>query len=151
LIAKIEDSGLNPRILRSVIEANEEQPIKMIELLKKHLPHLKGAKVGLLGLSFKPDTEDIRESRAIVLVKRLMDEGAEIISYDPKAMDNFKVIFPRISYARSPEEVLKADAVLIVTEWKEFEDLDYKGTLVIDGRRIERAKREAAVYEGVCW
>jgi UDPglucose 6-dehydrogenase len=151
LVAKIEDCRQNPRILRSVLEINEEQPIKMIDLLKKHLPNLRGANIGLLGLAFKPDTDDIRDSRAIVLVKRLMDEGAKIISYDPKAMNAFKLLYPDISYAQSPEEVLKADAVLIVTEWKEFEYLDYKGKLVIDGRRIEPAKRDAAVYEGVCW
>jgi UDPglucose 6-dehydrogenase len=151
LIAKIEATGLDSKILKSVIEVNEDQPLRMIELLKKHLPIIKGSKIGVLGLAFKPDTEDIRESRAIVLIKKLIDDGAEVIAYDPKAEDNFKALFPQISYAESPRDVLDADAVLIATEWKEFEDLDYKGKLVIDGRRIERARREAAVYEGVCW
>ena len=150
-IAKIEETGLDSKILKSAIEINEEQPLIMIELLKKHLPYLRGAKIGVLGLAFKPDTEDIRESRAIVLIKKLIENGAEVIAYDPKAVDNFKALFPQISYAESPRDVLDADAVLIATEWKEFEDLNYKGKLVIDGRRIERARREAAVYEGVCW
>ncbi len=151
LAAKIEEIGQNPRILRSVLEVNEVQPIKMVEILKKYYPNLRGIKVGLLGLAFKPDTEDVRESRAIVLVKRLLEEGVEIVSYDPKAMDNFKLLFPEISYASSPEEVLNADAVMIAAEWKEFEDLDFKGKLVIDGRRIKREMRDAAIYEGVCW
>jgi UDPglucose 6-dehydrogenase len=151
LIAKIEETGLNSKILKSAIEVNEEQPLRMVELLRKHLPIIRGAKIGVLGLAFKPDTEDIRESRAIVLIKKLIDDGADVIAYDPKAEDNFKALFPQISYAESPRDVLDADAVLIATEWKEFEELDYKGKLVIDGRRIERARREAAVYEGVCW
>lgn len=151
LISKIEETGLDPRILRSVIEVNETQPQKMVELLKRHIPSLKGAKIGVLGLAFKPDTEDIRESRAIVLVKKLIEKGALVIAYDPKAMDNFSSLFPEISYAKTADDVLEADAVLIATEWKEFEDLDYRGKLVIDGRRIDRARRDAAVYEGVCW
>lgn len=151
LMSKIEEMGLTSKILKSAIEVNEDQPLRMIDLLKKHLPNLRGVKIGVLGLSFKPDTDDIRESRAIVLIEKLIDEGAEVIAYDPKAEDNFKALFPQISYAQSPSEVLDADAVLIVTEWKEFEDLDYRGLLVIDGRRIERARRDAAVYEGVCW
>lgn len=151
LIAKIEETGLDSKILKSAIEVNEEQPLRMIELLKRHLPHLSGAKIGVLGLAFKPGTEDIRESRAIVLIQKLIEEGAEVFAYDPKAAENFKAIFPQISYAESPRDVLDADAVLIATEWKEFEELDFKGKLVIDGRRIERARREAAVYEGVCW
>lgn len=151
LISKIEETGLDSKILKSAIEVNEDQPLRMIELLKKHLPNLEGFKIGVLGLAFKPDTEDIRESRAIVLIEKLIDEGAEVMAYDPKAEDNFKALFPQISYAQSPRDVLDSDGVLIVTEWKEFEDLDYRGLLVIDGRRIERARRDAAVYEGVCW
>jgi UDPglucose 6-dehydrogenase len=67
------------------------------------------------------------------------------------AMENFKKIIPDISYASSASEILAADAVLIVTEWKEFEDLDYRGKIVIDGRRIGKAQHEAKIYEGVCW
>jgi UDPglucose 6-dehydrogenase len=152
LVAKMEDCRQNPRILRSVLEINEEQPIKMIDLLKKHLPNLRGANVGLLGLAFKPDTDDIRDSRAIVLAKTLIEEGARITAYDPAAKVNFMKLFPQIRYVDTPEEVLeKTDIVLIATDWKDFEDLNYTGKLVVDGKRIERAKRDAAVYEGVCW
>ncbi len=124
----------------------------MIELLKKHIPNLRDKRIGILGLAFKPDTDDVRESRAILIIQALLREGAKIIAYDPKAMDNFAKLFPQIDYANSGNEVLaNSDAVLIVTEWKEFEELDYKGKIVIDGRRIEKAKREAKIYEGVCW
>lgn len=150
LIAKARDVGEEPKLLKAVMDVNEGQPMRLIELLKKHIPNLRGKKVGVLGLAFKPDTDDIRESRAIPIVEELLKEQAEILAYDPKAMDNFKQLFPQIRYAETPNEVLNADAVLIVTEWKEFEQLDYKGKIVIDGRRVEKA-REAAIYEGVCW
>ena len=67
-------------------------------------------------------------------------------------MDNFRKFFPQIEYAKSAEEVIaKSDAVLIVTEWKEFGEVDYSGKIVIDGRRVEKAMKEAKIYEGVCW
>ena len=152
LIRKAEELGEEPRILRAVIEVNERQPLKLIELLKKHIPNLKGKTIGILGLAFKPDTDDVRESRAIPIVRALLEERANIIAYDPKAMDNFAKIFPQIKYANSAEDVTaKSEAVLMVTEWKEFEKLNYRGKIVIDGRRIEKAMKEAKIYEGVCW
>lgn len=150
LIAHARALGVEPRILDAVIGTNEDQPAAMIGLLKRHMD-LPGKTIGILGLSFKPESDDVRESRAIPVIEALRAAGADIIAYDPVAMDNFKQIFPGIRYARNPEEVLDADAVLIVTEWKEFESLDYHGKWVIDGRRIEKARKEAAVYEGVCW
>lgn len=150
LIAKAEELGENPKILKAVVELNEEQPLKLLQLLKKHVPNLKDKTIGVLGLAFKPDTDDVRESRAIPIVKKLIEEGAKVVAYDPVAIDNFKRLFPQIVYASKADEVLNADAVLIVTEWKEFEELDYSGKIVIDGRRIEKARR-AKIYEGVCW
>jgi UDPglucose 6-dehydrogenase len=152
LIRKAEELGEEPRILKAVIEVNERQPLKLIELLKSHVPDLANRKIGVLGLAFKPDTDDIRESRAVPIVEALLKEGAKVIAYDPKAMDTFAKMFPQIEYANSAEDVIaKSDAVLIVTEWKEFEKLDYSGKIVIDGRRIEKAMKEARIYEGVCW
>ena len=150
LIAKAEELGANPQILKAVIKLNEEQPLNLIAMLKKHLPDLKGRRIGVLGLTFKPDTDDIRESRAVPVIERLIEEGATVVAYDPKAMGTFKGLFPQIEYA-SPAEVLNTDAVLIVTEWQEFEALNYAHKIVIDGRRVEKAKKEAGIYEGVCW
>ncbi|MCX6690419.1 MAG: UDP-glucose/GDP-mannose dehydrogenase family protein [Methanoregula sp.] len=150
LIAHARTLGVEPQILTAVIETNEDQPEKMIELLKRHM-YITGKTIGILGLAFKPDSDDVRESRAIPVIEALQKEGATIIAYDPVAIDNFKRLFPDISYTNDAQDVLNADAVLIVTEWKEFEDLDYHGKLVIDGRRLEKARKEAAVYEGVCW
>jgi len=156
LIKKAEEIGENPLILKAVIEVNERQPLKMIELLKKHIPELKGRKIGVLGLAFKPNTDDVRETRAYIIIKKLLEEGASVIAYDPKAMENFKRFYPDVSggieYATSPEDVLKStEIILIVTEWPDFEELDYSGKIVIDGRRIKAAERTARIYEGVCW
>ena len=152
LIRKAEELGEEPKILKAVIEVNEKQPLILVELLKKYVPNLRDKRIGILGLAFKPDTDDVRESRAIPIVGALIDKGAKIIAYDPKAMNNFAKIFPQIDYAKSAQEVIdKSDAVLIVTEWGEFEKLDYSGKIVIDGRRMEKAMNEAKIYEGVCW
>ncbi|MGA2121762.1 MAG: UDP-glucose/GDP-mannose dehydrogenase family protein [Methanoregula sp.] len=150
LIAHAKSKGITPRVLNSVMAINEDQPRRMIALLKRHL-NPKGRTIGVLGLAFKPDTDDIRESRAIPIIKMLIKAGARVKVYDPVAMDNFRQQFPDLDYTTSAAEVLTSDAVLIVTEWKEFESLDYHGKLVVDGRRIEKARKEARVYEGVCW
>jgi len=156
LIRKAEELGEDPIILKAVVEVNERQPLKLIELPKKHVPDLKGKRIGVLGLAFKPNTDDVRETRAYVVVKKLLEEGAKIIAYDPKAMENFKRYYPdvgdKIEYAKSGEEVLKStEVILIVTEWPEFEELNYSGKIVVDGRRIKAAERTARIYEGVCW
>lgn len=150
LISFAESKGIEPRILKAVIGTNDDQPQKLIALLKKHLD-IRGKKIGILGLSFKPDTDDIRESRAIPVILTLLQGGAKIIAYDPMAMPAFKNLFPGISYAKSSDEVLKSDAVMIITEWDEFFNLDYTGKLVVDGRKVNKAGREATIYEGICW
>lgn len=137
-------------IINAAIQINNQQPLKLIELLKKYIPNLQGKTIGILGLSFKPDTDDIRESRAIPVVEKLLENKAKIKAYDPQAMDNFKKIFPNIIYCSKAEEVLESDAILITTKWDEFKKLDYKEKIVIDGRRLEEAKK-ARIYEGVCW
>jgi UDPglucose 6-dehydrogenase len=150
LIFFAESQGIDTHILKAVLKTNDDQPQKLIALLKKHLD-IRDKTIGILGLSFKPDTDDIRESRAIPIVLTLLQEGAKIIAYDPMAMPAFEKLFPRISYAKSTDEVLKSDAVMIVTEWEEFFNLDYTGKLVVDGRKVNKAGREATIYEGICW
>jgi len=148
LIAKSKQIGYKPEILEHVLKLNDRQALKMVELLKRHIS-LKGATIGILGLAFKSGTDDVRESRAIKIVEALLKEGAKVRAYDPVAIESFKKLFPRIEYT-DPETVLKSDAVLIVTEWEEFEHLDYRGKIVIDGRRVNKA-RESKIYEGICW
>jgi len=153
LVTKINEIGIDPKILKSVLEVNEDQPLRLVELLEKHIGNLKNRRIGVLGLAFKPNTDDARESRAAITVRRLIAKGAEVVAYDPMAMNNFKEMYPSIdiAYTRFPEDVLDSEAILILTEWKEFQDLDYSGKIVIDGRRIDKARQEAAIYEGVCW
>ncbi|NJE46082.1 UDP-glucose/GDP-mannose dehydrogenase family protein [Thermococcus sp. GR7] len=156
LISKAKEIGEEPLILEAVVEVNERQPLKLIELLKKHVPELEGKTIGVLGLAFKPNTDDVRETRAYPVIKKLLEEKAQVIAYDPKAMENFKHAYPdvgaKIQYADSAGQVVEAtDVILIVTEWKEFEELDYSGKIVIDGRRIRAAERTAKIYEGACW
>lgn len=151
LLSKATEIEEESPILKAVLKVNDEQPGKLIRLLKKHVKPLKNKRIGILGLAFKPETDDIREARAIPIIEELLHEEAEIIAYDPRAMDNFRKEFPTLTYAQCPEDVLNADAVLILTEWDEFEHLDYQNKIVIDGRRIRSAMEKAAVYDGVCW
>ena len=148
LIARAREMGYEPTILEEVLSLNDAQALRFVESLKKHVP-LKGAVIGLLGLAFKPGTDDVRDSRAIKIVEVLLQEGAVVKAYDPLAVKNFSKLFPQIEYVTT-EEVLNSDAILIVTEWEEFNNLNYKGKIVIDGRRIAKG-REARIYEGVCW
>jgi UDPglucose 6-dehydrogenase len=138
------------RIIESAKDVNNNQPLRLVKILQKHLPKLKGKTIGILGLAFKPNTDDIRESRATPIIKELLRNGARIKAYDPQAMDNFKILFPTIEYCSSASEVLSADAILIITKWKEFTTLNYQEKIVIDGRKLEQAKN-AKIYEGVCW
>ncbi|RLF52876.1 MAG: UDP-glucose 6-dehydrogenase [Thermoplasmata archaeon] len=152
LLKWAEEIGYELRIIKSAIEVNERQPLKVIHLLKKYIKELGGVKIGILGLAFKPGTDDVRESRSIPVVKELLKEGAQVVAYDPKAMDNFRKIFPQIKYASSAEEVLNdCEVILILTKWDDFRKLNYSGKIVIDGRRILEAKTTAKIYEGVCW
>ena len=148
LIAGATQVEYEPTILEEVLNLNEKQALKPVELLERHIS-LEGATIGVLGLAFKPGTDDVRDSRAIGIVSALLQEGARVKAYDPIAIGNFKKLFPQIEYV-TVEEILNCDAILIVTEWEEFNHLDYRGKIVIDGRRVLKA-REARIYEGVCW
>ena len=150
LIAWAKHQKETTSILESVVAVNEAQPLRLITLLKKHVPDLQDVTIGVLGLAFKPNTDDIRESRAIPVINKLLLEGAKVKVYDPKAMDNFRKLFPGIEYCFSAEDVLAADAVLITTLWDEFRSLDFSGKIVIDGRKLDTA-HSAEIYEGVCW
>jgi UDPglucose 6-dehydrogenase len=151
LIAKGREMGYEMEILRAVLEVNEDQPLRLIPLLEKHLGRLEGKRIGVLGLAFKPDTDDVREAPSLKVVSHLLRMGAKVRAYDPKATENFKKHFPNIEYCASAREVLDSDAVLILTEWQEFEKLDYSGKIVVDGRGVEAARKTAKIYEGVCW
>ena len=143
--------GAEPALLAAALAVNDRQPTALLDLLEARVG-IRGRRIGVLGLAFKPGTDDIRESRAIPVVQGLLDRGAEVLAYDPMAVGRFRALYPGIGYATTAPEVLSdTDATLLVTEWPEFELLDYAGRTVIDGRRCRRAEETAEVYEGICW
>ncbi len=145
LIACSEAFGYVPELLDSAENVNKKQPLKAVEYCKQQLSSLNGKKVAILGLAFKPDTDDMREARVIPIINELLSEGANVTAYDPVAAANAKTIFQdKISYAASAKDCLKgADCCILVTEWSEFKKLtpkDFtaymKQPVLIDGRRI---------------
>ncbi|MCS7277962.1 MAG: UDP-glucose/GDP-mannose dehydrogenase family protein [Aquificaceae bacterium] len=142
-----QDYGLDFGLLREVEKINQERPIKFVEKIKGILWSLRDKKLAVWGLSFKPNTDDIREAPSIKIVDLLVREGAKLSLYDPKAVENFKVLFPegkQVSYARDMYEALDgASALLILTEWDEFQRANLKRVkelmelpIIVDGRNI---------------
>ena len=145
LIACSKTLDYTPELLESVENVNRTQPLKAVEFCKQQLGSLKGKKIAILGLAFKPDTDDMREARVIPIINQLLKDGADIAAYDPVATPIAKTIFNgKIHYATSALECIKnADCAIIVTEWPEFQKLtpeDYKRSMkqpvLIDGRRV---------------
>jgi UDPglucose 6-dehydrogenase len=145
LIACSKAFGYTPELLESTEAVNRKQPLKAVEFCKQQLGSLNGKRIAILGLAFKPDTDDMREARVIPIVNKLLEEGANVTAYDPVAMQVARGIFnDKIQYASSAIECIKnADCCIIATEWEEFKKLtpDYfsklmKQPIVIDGRRI---------------
>jgi UDPglucose 6-dehydrogenase len=154
------NSGYHFQLLTAVIEVNELQKRRVIGKLHKHLGGLAGKRVALLGLAFKPNTDDMREASSLVLSARLHADGAEVSAYDPVAEEQARKLVTGITFADSPlEAVSGADAVVLVTEWSELVELDWKlvaeamsGKLLIDGRNALNpdAVRSAGLsYEGI--
>ncbi len=127
-IAKIaEKHGYRFEIVRSVMKVNEKQKERMVAKVKEALGNLKGKTIAVLGLSFKPNTDDMREAPSLKIISSLQREGAKIRAYDPKAMEVARKIFKKIEYGKDPYDVAKgSDALLIITEWNQFRNLDLK-------------------------
>jgi UDPglucose 6-dehydrogenase len=145
LIAHSTKLGYSPALLKAVNKINETQPGKAVELSKKALGNLRGKRIAILGLAFKPNTDDIRSAVSIKIIRKLLKEGTSVIVYDPVAMPNTRKKFKNsIQYASSPFNCIKnADCCILVTEWDEFKTLkpedfvqNMKHPIVIDGRRI---------------
>jgi len=151
-------SGYHFQLLNAVIEVNELQKRRVIGKLKRHLGSLRGKSVALLGLAFKPNTDDTREAPSLVLAGRLAAEGAAVRAWDP--IVDGRAILPQATMHASPLEALEgADAAVLVTEWAELADLDWAeaaramaNALLVDGRNmLDPAALRAAgfVYEGI--
>jgi UDPglucose 6-dehydrogenase len=155
------NTGYHFQLLTSVIEVNELQKRRTIGKLQKHLGSLEGREVALLGVAFKPDTDDIREATSIVLAGRLQGEGAQVRVYDPVATRSANSMLGGARICDSALEAVDgADAVVLVTEWPEFGELDWTGEvkarmrvpLVVDGRNFldrEKLLEAGFTYEGI--
>lgn len=139
-----EQAGLKATIVEAVIEVNHRQKLRVVEKLLKFVPDLKGKTIGLLGLAFKPNTDDVRDAPALTVIEEILKRGGHIKGYDPEAMDEMRKHFPQITYVASSEDAVKGvDALIILTEWNEFRNmnLDYiksvmKKPVLIDARNI---------------
>lgn len=143
-------------LLDAVIRTNSEQPARLIRILEKYFPHLARVRVAVLGLAFKEDTDDVRESPAIPVIRMLLERGSQVVAYDPIAIPLAKpLLSDRLSYAESMEAAITdAEAVLLLTRWKEFERLPKvlagmkAPPVLIDGRRmLDKAAVER--YDGI--
>jgi UDPglucose 6-dehydrogenase len=155
-----QESGYSFKILDAVIKANEEQKKRMIGKIMEKVGDLKGKTIGILGLSFKPNTDDIRESSSMVIIQGLLDMGAKVKAFDPAAMEEAKAIFPDIQYGKDAYDVAGgADALVLATEWNQFRRLDLqrikellKAPVFVDLRNVydpDQMKRLGFNYCGV--
>ena len=139
-----EEQGLNPRILHSVMEVNYDRRKEVVKHVEALLSGLKGKTIGLLGLAFKPNTDDMREAASIDIVAGFIQAGAMVRAFDPVAMEVARGLLPAVEMYADPYEMAKGcDALVVVTEWNEFKQLDLervKGLLeqpvIFDGRNI---------------
>jgi len=145
LIAFSKDLGYNPLLLNDVEEVNKAQANKAVELCETILDNLKDKRIAVLGLAFKPNTDDMRGATSIKIINQLLQRDANVVAYDPAAMNNAKKIFKdKIEYATSAIDCIKgADCCIIITEWDEFKRLNpedfvkqMRKTIIIDGRRV---------------
>jgi UDPglucose 6-dehydrogenase len=154
------NSGYHFQLLSSVIEVNELQKRRVMSKLSKHLDSLVGKRVALLGLAFKPDTDDMREASSLVLAARLEGEGATVTAFDPVAQRAAGELLPSVEMAGSAMEALEgADAAVLVTEWPDFAGLDWAevakrmaNPLLVDGRNFldpDAVRSAGIVYEGI--
>lgn len=160
LYAYAESIGINGQILKSVIQTNKTQPLQMISLLKRAMKTVSGKKITILGLSFKPQTDDIRESAAIPIIESLIKQKANITVHDPIARLIDPKLLEKVKIASDIKEALyNADAVLVLTAWDQYKKLipkdflsSMKNAIVVDGRRIydkEYFISCGVIYEGI--
>lgn len=159
-IAISEKLGYDFKILKGVRNTNEEQKKFVLQKIKDALRIVKGKTIAVLGLAFKPNTDDLRNAPSIGLINALMQEGAKIKVYDPKAIDKARLILKGVVFSKNAYQAAKdADCLVVVTEWNEFKELDFlkirkllKKPLIIDGRNIyepEKMRRLGFQYIGV--
>lgn len=160
LIAISQNLGYDFKLLKEVEAINMDAAMGMVEKSEKFLGDLSNKNIAVLGLSFKPDTDDMREAPSIYVIEELLKKGAKIKGYDPIALENAKKVITGIEFSGNVEDcVREADLLIIMTEWNEFRQLDLnmvkelmRGNYLIDGRNIfthQEAKKAGFEYIGV--
>ncbi|MCA1946929.1 MAG: UDP-glucose/GDP-mannose dehydrogenase family protein [Armatimonadetes bacterium] len=154
LVKVAEQLGYDFELLKATQRINEEQTLHFIQRIEERLGGFEGKNVGLLGLAFKPNTDDIRDAKSLIILDHLLRKGAKVRAYDPVAWQNVKRLFPQVDYVLSAYDVgVDADAVVLVTEWNEFRQMDLerlgsamRQRILFDGRLVIR--KEAACKAG---
>lgn len=152
--------GSHPQLLQAVMDINRNQRRRIVLKLRKLLGTLNDKTIGILGLSFKPNTDDIRDAPALEVIYLLENEGARVQAYDPQSMDLVKKVDKKIKLCDNPYDVAKdADAIILATEWNEFKQIDFakiksvmKNPVIIDGRNLydpETMKKLGFTYHGI--
>ena len=139
-----EKSGCDFSLLKEVEKINQQSIVHFTEKVRQELWNIRGKRIAVWGLAFKPNTDDVRYAPSIPLVQALLEEGAIVSAYDPEASEKAREFLPAINYCKDPYEAAKsADAILIVTEWDEFGTIDWQRLasvvehrLIIDGRNM---------------
>ncbi|MGB9954482.1 UDP-glucose 6-dehydrogenase AglM [Haloarcula marismortui] len=155
IIAAARERGYDPTVLSAAVELNDGQPERLLSLLDDHVD-VSGKRAAVLGLAFKPGTDDIRNTRAAPVIEGLKTRGADVVAYDPVATENMRERYPDIEYADSPAAALDgASGAVVVTDWDEFAALDAEfdemaDPVVVDGRRTIK-RRDGITYEGLTW
>ncbi len=134
--------GYDFRLLKSVVDINRERAPRLVETIRKVLSPLDGKTVAVLGLAFKPNTDDMREAKSVEVIEQLQAAGATVRAYDPVATDNARALLPAgVTYSASPYEAAQdADAVVLVTEWNEFKFINLE--------RLRRVLRRRVIFDG---
>jgi len=136
--------GAHPQLLQAVMAINQNQRLQAVKKLEHALGGLEGKTIGVLGLSFKPNTDDTRDAPALDIIKKLLERGAAVQGFDPQAMEASKAEIPQLTLCQNPYDTAQeADALLLATEWNEFTSLDFtkikqnmRGRVILDGRNI---------------
>jgi UDPglucose 6-dehydrogenase len=160
LAAIAEQYEYHPELLNAVMDINRDQRTLVVDKLRECLGSLRSQVIGMLGLAFKPNTDDMREAPSIEIASALRKKGAIVRAYDPAAMQKARAIMPDLDYRRNAQAVARgADAIVIVTEWNEFRQLDLqklkrlmRRPVVVDGRNIydpEAMRQLGFVYRGI--
>lgn len=141
LIHTAERLGVDSTFFKAALEINERRPYEFVAQIEQRIGGLAGKTVAVLGLAFKPNTDDIREARSIEVIRALLEKGATVRAYDPAAMPNMQAVFPTITYCRNAYEAVEgADALVLVTEWNEFKQLNME--------RIKQLMRQPNLFDG---